>query len=499
MLDENLPSFLIRPSGENELSNTVSYSAQGSEPEPQYILWKPDPRTPGAQNRYAVALRDPYNPDVVYGEVVVEPEWTQPTLSAAEMRALNGAPGAPTPVIPNSFAIQLYNPDQHIIVKQVGKTLGGSWEFKLPKNTFRLPSASTLDRSLDDPGSSAITPKLTFYWKKDSLISLASTPHLTCYMSGKSSTETGNKRSREVDITVAMFRNGKRLTIYEPNLSRVDVEDKKGLELVTILGAQAIKDLYLNQNSKDLFNLSNPAIGRKNSTHLIGPGRKNSGGAGLPPRQNTNPVTPASQALHSSGRAHANSRPPATDLRTQFVLDAETKALRAAIEAEEARERKARERQAQEDARAVRKMIETEERERMRHQAEEEKETERLRRQYGIQGASGGAQPSPYHQAQLSNSTAQFQRPMTNPVFPPPPTQPAPQFGGFINNLNMIFSPMPRQPYPGPPGRPRTNGSASRPYLQAPGSSFNLASASSFFNSGNRDQSKMAKKRSVHF
>lgn len=342
MLDENLPSFHIKPSADNELNSTVFQSAQGSDLRPEYMIRRPDPRTPAAKNCYALALYDPFNPDVLYGEVLVNPEWAQPTLSAAEMRALNGAPAAPTPVVPNSFAIQLYNPDQQITVKRGEKTWGtsSSWEFLLPQSTFRVPSASALDRSQDDPAISDITPKVVFRWKRDNKF----TKDISCYMSGKS---TDTKKTKEPDITVAMFRGGKTVTIYQPNLHRVDVEDMKGLEVVLLLGAQVIKDLYITP-SRDTFNLSSQSIGRKNSMNLIG--RNNSGGiAGSPTgaqRKNSNPVVPASQNLPASNRprgpSNTNSRPPPTDPRTQWQIDAEAEALTAALQAEEERERKAR-------------------------------------------------------------------------------------------------------------------------------------------------------------
>ena len=36
------------------------------------------------------------------------------------------------------------------------------------------------------------------------------------------------------------------LTIYEPNLQRVEMEDPKGLEVVLLLSAVVIKDLYFS-------------------------------------------------------------------------------------------------------------------------------------------------------------------------------------------------------------------------------------------------------------
>jgi len=369
MLDENLPSFHIKPSADNDLNSTIFQSAHGSEPLPEYVLRRLDPKAPSAKNCYAIALYDPFNPDVLYAEILVQPEWTQPTLTNAETRALNGAPAPPIPVVPSSFAIQLYNPDQQVNVKRAEKTWGASssWEFLLPQNSFRVPSASTLDRSQDDPASSDITPKIAFRWKRDNKF----TKDITCYMSGKS---TDTKKNKEPDIIVAMFKAGKELTIYEPNLHRVDVEDKKGMEVVLLLGAQTIKDLYITP-SRDTFNLSSQTIGRKNSGGAVG--------IPDPTRKNSNPI-PASQILPNLGRPHAKSnsdpRPPPADARTEWQIEAEGEALRAAIQAEEDRARKAREKQLKEDERQIRKMLEAEEKERRRKEMEDAKETERLKK-----------------------------------------------------------------------------------------------------------------------
>jgi len=519
MLDENLPSFTFKPSVDNELHSTVFQSANGSEPQPEYVLRRPDPKIPAAKNCYATGLYDPFNTEVLYAEILVHPEWSQPNLSAAEVRALNGVPAPPTPVVPNSFAIQLYNPDQQVVVKKAEKSWGASssWEFFLPQSTFRVPSVSTIDRSQNDPTVSDLTPKVAFRWKRDNKFS----KDITCYMSGKT---TDTKKTKEPDITVAMFRAGKEVTIYEPNLHRVDVEDKKGMEVVLLLGAQAIKDLYISP-PRDVFNLSSQTIGRKNSMSLIG--RSTTGAMAAVPtssrRKNSNPV-PASQIIPSrrpDANSNPNPRPPPTDPRTQWQHDAEAEALRAALEAEEAREQKAREKQVKEDERLLKKMLDAEEKERRRKEMEDAKETERLRKVYGISGTTPALPPrhpkSPVLSAppseSISNSTNSsggpqmpqystppFQRPMSTPSFAPPPRPIPQQNNGLlacprINNFlgNTILS--------GPGGhssRPHRYGSG--PYSHAPGSSgINLASVSTFFNGSTAERKKLSRQRSLHF
>lgn len=515
MLDENLPSFFIKPPVDNELASTILESSQGSDPQPEYILKRPNPKDLDAKNCYAIALYDPYNSDVLYAEILVRPEWAQPPLTTAEVRALNGAPAPPIPVVPNSFAIQLYNPDQQVNIKRGEKTWGtsSSWEFLLPQNSFRVPSASTLDRSQDDPAISDLTPKIAFKWKRDNKF----TKDITCYMSGKS---TDTKKTKEPDIIVAMFKAGKQLIIYEPNLHRVDVEDKKGMEVVLLLGALAIKDLYITP-IRYIFNLSGQPLARKSSMHLIG--RNNSGGvAGIgepAPRKNSNPI-PASQILPNLGRPHAKSnsdpRPPPADARTEWQIEAEGEALRAAIQAEEDRARKAREKQAKEDERQVRKLVEAEEKERKRKEMEDAKETERLRKVYGVDGQTPSLPPRPVSQTPYYsplpnqsvhsfNSTPHlapnpYQRPNSTPTFAPPPTQSS---SSSQSRIPKIF-----QGPSGPSSRYHRAASGSGPYLQ-PSGGVNFASVSTFFGGGARrsaedvahqmDRRKMTKKRSVHF
>ncbi|KAL9592968.1 MAG: hypothetical protein Q9179_006202 [Wetmoreana sp. 5 TL-2023] len=119
MLDENLPTFYLRPSSDNIKHHASVLLAQyGYEPAPAYSVRHPDPALPGSRNRYAVALYDSYHPDILYGEVLLTPEWTQPSLSQDEIRRNGGVPPAPQPILPSSFIIQLYNPDQQILVQQ---------------------------------------------------------------------------------------------------------------------------------------------------------------------------------------------------------------------------------------------------------------------------------------------------------------------------------------------------------------------------------------------
>lgn len=429
------------------------------------------------------------------------PGWSQPSLSQEEIRKNGGIPPLPQPIFPTEFAIQLYNPDQQIVIKQQTSKWSGTvtYEFSMPQTSFRTPSSSSLDRSQNDPGADAATPQINFVWRKEGRLG----KDMTCYLTGKSTDPTGKKakKSKEPDIAVALFSGLKEMTIMESNLYRVEMEDYKGLEVVLLLGAAVIRDLFY----------SNP----RESYHIIDPNsRKNSGGvrgrkgsSPLEPASITPPVMtpqpphppqrPAHQPLqpakgaalnglynHPSQNAYKRSSLPPLqtgsqparplDPRSQWEIDAETARLKAQVEAE-AREqrrqeeinRRARRKQEEEEERKTRQFLENEERrrkqeekERRRRKAEVDKETERLRRQFGDQSnLVPPAQPQQRHSAPL------LQGPWQRPSHGPAPAQP-----------------------------PRPQG----PYLQPPGPQ-PAASQSSFFSNGlprpsAQQQQKMKKK-----
>jgi hypothetical protein len=318
-------------------------------------------------------------------------------------------------MIPNSFMLQLYNPDQQIVVKQKQGSWGSSgyWEFELPQQTFRQPSTSTLDRSQNDPAANDTTPKVCFKWKKDSKLS----KDLTCQLSGKSS-EAG-KKSKEPDITVAFSKhNGKEITIYEPNLYRAEVEDAKGLEVVILLSAIAIKDLYFNSTGpqvNELFNITPSQTKRTNTGAILGTTLNTSPSTSpqLPSRLDipANSVPTQSNQhhpLHSTKNRSKQPQPPPADPRTQWEIEAETARLRAQYEAE----KKEYERKQRAEQKKTAKALEAEEKERRKREAEVAKETERLKKLYGIEGQLLPSQQRHQHQRQ-PNSSGPYLQPMT--------------------------------------------------------------------------------------
>ena len=356
-----------------------------------------------------MALFDAYIPDILFGEVLLKPQWTQPTLSAQEIRQNSGVPPAPLPVIPEDFTIQLYSPDSQVVVTEKAATSFGSasYSFSMPQYTFRTPSGSALDRSTNDPTADATTPHIKFVWKREGKLS----NNLGCYLTGKS-TDTNKKKKggKEPDIAVALLTSYRDLTIYESNLHRVEMEDYKGLEVVLLLSAAAIRDVYCGQR-KDCFNVgeaprknSGGILGRKKSSPMLaGPSGAPSTqpisqtysappGAGAAMLNNGLPIRPNPyQRRQSVPQIASNVRPPQplpADPREQWEIDAETTRLKRQAEAEHrAAEARRRERMKAEEAETKRlqKALKAEEKERRRREAEVERETERLRKQYGDQ------------------------------------------------------------------------------------------------------------------
>ncbi|KAL1997879.1 hypothetical protein VTN02DRAFT_524 [Thermoascus thermophilus] len=223
----------------------------------------------------------------------------------------------------------------------------------MPQRTFRQPSSSTLDRTQSDPAASDITPKLKFSWRRDGKLS----KDLVCYLSGKTTNLDGGKaRNREPDITISIFKGLREITLYEPHLYRVEMEDFKGLEVVLMLGAVVIRDVFFGP-LREAFNVSDPP--QSTTAHASPNGR--------PPLPR---IATAQRATPS---------PPPADPRTQWEIDAENARLRQQQEAE-ARERQKR---AEDEERKTKKLLEAEQKAARKKQADVARETERLKRIYG--------------------------------------------------------------------------------------------------------------------
>ncbi|PWY78363.1 hypothetical protein BO70DRAFT_363242 [Aspergillus heteromorphus CBS 117.55] len=351
MLDENLPTFYLKLNKQSKLW-TIYLCQHGNDPDPAYALRYPEPSSPSSQNRYASALYDPYVPDILFGEVLIIPEWTQPSLSAESIRLNNGVPPPPEPLLPSQFTINLYNPDQQVVVHFKPKTWnsGATWTFEMPQHSFRQPSSSTLDRTQTDPAMADTTPKLRFTWRKDGKLS----KDMTCFMSGKTTTIPETKaKSKEPDITVSIFKGQRELTLYEPNLYRVEMEDFKGLEVVLLLGAVTIRDVYF-ASMKDAFHVTKPAnmmasspgagVGAGGSKPLPGIPAVASGALTSPSRPQPQSPRKSSKQLDEERRTQQLLEQEASERRArqaqrQAEIDRETRRLQSIYGQEEERAR----------------------------------------------------------------------------------------------------------------------------------------------------------------
>ena len=460
-------AFYLKAATDSVKHNATIYLSQyGSDASPAYTIRHPDPALPASKNRYAVALYDSYNPDIVFGEVLLIPKWTQPSLSAEEIRQNGGVSPPPQPILPDEFVIQLYNPDQQVSVKQHAGSWNTApyWDFEMPQQTFRQPSTSALDRTQSDPTASETTPKINFKWKKDGKLS----KDLVCNLSGKSSNLDGSKkRNREPDIAISLFRHLREITIYESNLSRVEMEDPKGLEVVLLLSAVVIREVFFGQ-MKEVFNITeapkqNDIVPRRSS----GPRIQASVPQSQRPTHRVPTPKPSSQGTHSSNNRPAlkvktsNPQPPPTDPRSEWEIDAETARLKKQVEHEE----RVRKRAEYAEMKRVKKMVEAEDREAKRKQVAIEAETERLKKEYAAeqrrsQQRSPTPTPPPRHDVQRHSA------PLVHHSYPGPQ-----QHRQRPINPNRL--------YPGPQqNRPH---SANRgQYLQPPGG-YNNPSSSGFF------------------
>ncbi|PQE15584.1 Reticulocyte-binding 2 like a protein [Rutstroemia sp. NJR-2017a BBW] len=166
-------------------------------------------------------------------------------------------------------------------------------------------------------------------------------------------------------------------------MHRVDVEDFKGLEVVLLLSAAVIKDIFFNA-SREMFNISSPNTTPSGSNRK----RNNSGPVIRESRSNSSPTMSGGMTPSLPARTQTNPNGPSpVNPRTQWEIDAETARLKALVEAEERERQRA---EALEEQR-IKQMLENEEKERRRREAEIAKETERLRKQYGRAALETGA------------------------------------------------------------------------------------------------------------
>lgn len=174
----------------------------------------------------------------------------------------------------------------------------------MPQHTSRTPSASALDKTQSDPAHDVTTPMINFVWKREGVLH----KDLTCLCTGKSTDLKGKKgkKNRDPDIAVALFHSLKEVTIHEPNLSRLDMEDYKGLEVVLLLGAAVVKDIYFG-DAREAFNIADPLP------------RNSSGIGAVSGRKSSENVTPAASAPSSVPLTKLQKQPNSFQPRSSAV------------------------------------------------------------------------------------------------------------------------------------------------------------------------------------
>lgn len=215
--------------------------------------------------------------------------------------------------------------------------------------------------------------------------SLVSPANLPTPSGGASTKKAG---ANEPDIPIAMFtslgdkRGTGEITIYQSNLKRVEVEDLKGLEVVLLLSAMAIGDIWFLPTNT-IFNLNPPIRGGAGGTSR---GRKNSF-----PLASAPTVTISVPQPHPPTTSPQNGKQPATaSFAARFQQQEQSHQRRHSTPAEDGeyarrvREETARKRAlAEQEQQQIRRMLAEEEaREKRRREEEVNRETERLQRIY---------------------------------------------------------------------------------------------------------------------
>ena len=398
MLDENLPTFFLRPSSDRVPWHTTLFlSTNASDLEPEYALHSVDPENPASKNTYSIALLDAHNTSVIFAEALSRLQWSQPSQSADDIRQNGANPPPPKPIWPDRFTLQLYNPDQQVeVFYHEGKWNSPSyWEFDMPIQSFRLPSTSAIDRAHDDPLASTTTPKLTFKWRKEGRFA----KDLVCSLSSKGNLQRSKRSEREPEITIALFKSFKELIIYEPNLSRVEMEDLKGLEIVVLLSAAVIRDIFFGDMSQ-VFHIGDASSrkgsasgGRKTSATPAPPHLPPTATAGFPTAPPS--ALPPSNARPNNSPQSTLSRPPAPPSDPEAAAAAARhRAWQLAeadrLKAEERATRKRIEKIQKEDLRIKRE----EEREARRRAQDNEREARRIQQEYEAEQRRLGPKPS---------------------------------------------------------------------------------------------------------
>jgi hypothetical protein len=300
-------------------TTSITFSASGSPAQHQYTLQRSS-----AANTYAITLLDASFPDIVYA-----------TLSTVLTTTATG-----DPLLPQEFTLNLFNPSSAVSVRLHHSALRGNyWQFSLPRASFLHPTASQLDTTYHPPSSEL----LTFRWRRTG--GLVTKPQLQCVL-------VSNGKGDEPDLAVAMYygvgdKAGKgELVVYEGNFRRVDTMDLKGLEMVLVVSARVVNDVWFRETAS-VFNAPHVAAKQRGRGASAPIPVAMEGGQGtfsqrFAAQEEKIPFTPADQAARERIRKEQEeihrmlaAEEAAERRRKQAAIDAETQRLRRVYEQEQ--------------------------------------------------------------------------------------------------------------------------------------------------------------------
>ena len=212
---------------------------------------------------------------------------------------------------------------------------------------------------------------------------------LRCSLVSPANLGNGPKKAgaNEPDIPIATFEGlGDKkgtgdITIYQSNLKRVEVEDLKGLEVVLILSAMAIGDMWFCPTNL-MFNLTPTSTSSPMTAGVANGGRRRSTPS-IPPSITVTPTT--QHPPHATfPQNHRTSYPQHTPSPQQnHKSPTSPTAVQRDYQARKAEEAARRAAQLKQEEEATLRMLAEEElRERQRREMEVERETQRLKMVY---------------------------------------------------------------------------------------------------------------------
>ncbi|KAA8909963.1 hypothetical protein FN846DRAFT_583727 [Sphaerosporella brunnea] len=330
-LDENFPTYryshpttttTTTSKDATPTTTRIAFSSLGGPSQHLYTLT----RSPTEANTYSITLSDAAFPDITYA-----------SLSCA-LSFSTSADSTPRVLRPSEFTLNLYNPSSAVtIIHKHSAIRGDYWQFRLPRSSFLPPTKSSIDASYRPPTPPA-NELLTFRWKK--VGGLMTRPQLQCVLAS-------HGKGDEPDLAVAMYyglgdKAGKgEMSVYESNFRRVDCMDLKGLELVLVITARVINDVWWGDVAAAF-----------NSPHVFAKQKGKSAAAPIPETIPKTTATTTTSTTDAQGRSFAQrftalqsedkilASPTPEELRVQRKIEKEQEEILRMLLAEEEAEKR---------------------------------------------------------------------------------------------------------------------------------------------------------------